>query len=78
MACVRRLNRAGMELPCSRPMQQAKFSRQQLDAGFPWTTRYKQERTASNPRLKAANDDLFISGRDLMTAWKGQQNELRK
>ena len=76
-ACVRRLNRARMELSCSRPMQQAKSIWQHLDAGFPWTTRYMQERTASNPRLKATNDDLFISGRDLMTVWKGQQNELR-
>ena len=73
MACVRRLTRAEMELSCKRRLQQGNPTKQQPVAGFPWTTRSKQERTASNPRLKATNDDLFISGGDLMIAGRSQQ-----
>ena len=78
MARVRRLTRADMELTCKRPLQQGNDDIQhKFDASFPWTARSKQERIASNPRLKATNDDLFISGRELITEQKSQQNELR-
>ena len=75
MAWVRRLTQADMELSRKRWLQQGGKNRQHDDTGFPWTSCSKQERTASNPRVKATNDDLFISGRDLKINSRAEDEE---